>query len=110
MIRDRRVFHQTAQELQRRSKKSAVLISVTLEHPLFHSFYDITEYSDGGKCCPPITLLLGIEWYGRLVAVSAPSLKYVYQCPCVANKLFLNVLVYGLIQPGSLGRQYVINR
>lgn len=110
MMRDGRTFRQTLQELQQRSAKRAALTLITLEHPLFHSFYDITEYSSSGRTCPyAITPLVGIESYGRLVAVLAP-LKYIYEELCLSNKLFINILVYGLIQPGSLGSQYVMTR
>lgn len=86
-------------------------VVVELGHPLFHSFYDITAYVDltpPPTNCPAIGPLPGLELDGRLIAVIEPRFNRNY--PCRANKLFVNVLAYALIQPSPMGGRYLSRR
>ena len=75
-------------------------VKLGLEHPLFRSFYDIT---DGG---PELESINCLELDGRLIAVT--GVRFVRGNRYTkANKLFVNVLAYGLIQPSKMGRYLV---
>lgn len=84
------------------------LVTIELGHPLFHSFYDITKYVDPTPPptnCPPIEPLPGLELDGRLIVVVGPRFNRKY--PCQANKFYVNVLAYALIQPSPMGGRYL---
>jgi hypothetical protein len=72
-------------------------VQIGLDHPLFHSFYDITEYSLPGLL-GGIYPIPGLLIDDRLVAVSA---SFNTRDPYASNKLFVNALVYALIQVGK---------
>jgi hypothetical protein len=95
---------------------------VGLEHPLFHCEFDIREYVAAAlPCCPyPVAPVPGLELDGRLVAVCFPPFVWrqcvivpcTYCMPvimrpeCPSNLLYVNALVWGLIQPSRMGGRY----
>jgi len=63
-ILDRREFQSLRRLLEHRFGERVKAITVTVEHPIFHSFYDITEYvcvTRRRSWCPSILPLDGIE-------------------------------------------------
>lgn len=72
-------------------------VQIGLDHPLFHAFYDITEYSLPGLL-GGIYPIAGLQIDDRLVAASA---SFNTRDPYASNKLFVNALVYALIQVGK---------
>ncbi|MBT4496502.1 MAG: hypothetical protein HOC74_02200 [Gemmatimonadetes bacterium] len=79
-------------------------IRIELGHPLFHSFYDIDHYFPGGPC-PGTGPLPGLELDGRLIAVASP--RFTRDKPCPANRLYVNVIAYALVQPSPMGGRYL---
>ncbi|MCC7265657.1 MAG: hypothetical protein IT369_24375 [Candidatus Latescibacteria bacterium] len=90
--------------LQERAEKRVQRVTVDLGHPPFHCWFDITRYWDANQYCPAITPLSGLELDGRLVALCSPP--FISQYPCSSNQLYINVLVFGLIQPSQMGGRY----
>ena len=93
------------QELERRVGTRVEMVSVELGHPLFHSFFDITEYRDPSSVCPGVAPLAGLRLDGRLIAISGTP-KFVSDAPCYSNQLYVNALAYALIQPSKMGGRY----
>ena len=83
-------------------------VKVGLEHPLFHSYYDIEEYVPSWIKCPPTGPLPGLELDGRLIAIVPPP--FVLRFPCPSNELYVNVLAYALIQPSRMGGRYMVRK
>lgn len=90
--------------LQERVGKRVQSVNVDLEHPLFHCWFDLTQYRSGNSFCPELAPLPGLELDGRLIVVGVP--RFVWRYPCPANQLYINVLVYGLVQPSPMGGRY----
>ena len=80
-------------------------VEISLGHPLFHAYFDITRYREAPRGCPPVAPVPGLELDGRLVAVAPP--RFTPRLPCPANKLFVNALAFGLIQPSQMGGRYL---
>jgi hypothetical protein len=81
-----------------------VVVSLTLEHPLFRAYYDVERYYSASLLCPGSGPLSGVQVDGRLVALVEPL--FVADRPCGANRVFFNALSYGLIQSGAAGWWY----
>jgi hypothetical protein len=94
-------------ELQKQRGDRSQRVLIELGHPLFHAYYDIDRYVPGGPC-PGTGPLSGLELDGRLVAVVGPP--FTRNKPCPANKLYVNVLAYALIQPSPMGGRYLSRR
>jgi len=84
-------------------------IDIWSRHPLMDAYYTIAEYYPAPRQAndPP---LQGLELDGRLVAVT----QYIEGSPWVflsatshKPELFVNSVVYGLIQPSKLGGRYL---
>jgi hypothetical protein len=83
-------------------------VRMELGHPVFHSFYDIREYREAqvrGCMCAAVTPVDGLAVDGRLVLLLGPAFNE--RCPCLSNRLYVNVLAYALIQPSPMGVRYV---
>ncbi len=95
-------------EIQRKVGDRLQAIKIGLEHPLFHTYYDITEYTSpkGFPKCPLVKPVYGLEFDGRLIAVT--GVPFTSGKPCIINELYVNILVYGLIQPSKMGGRYVV--
>ncbi len=97
------------QELERRVGTRVEMVSVELGHPLFHSYFDITEYRDRSSICPGVSPLAGLQLDGRLIAISGVP-RFISNAPCYSNQLYVNALAYGLIQPSKMGGRYKAKR
>jgi hypothetical protein len=117
---DRRQLDLLEEAMSREEPERLQSVSVGLEHPLFQSYFDISQYSPGncGCCpppspcpdppccicpCPPVQPLAGLQLDDRLIAVEAPP-PYHNRCGCPSNALYVNVLVYGLQTHRMAGR------
>ena len=85
------------------------VVQIGLGHPLFHAYYDITEYRDGNRTCPAVRPLPGLQLDGRLIAVTGVPLFH-YRAPCPGNQLYVNAIAYGLTQPSRMGGRYLARK
>jgi hypothetical protein len=83
-------------------------VRMELGHPVFHSFYDIREYREAqvrGCMCAAVAPVDGLAVDGRLVLLLGPA--YNERCPCLSNRLYVNILAYALVQPSPMGVRYL---
>jgi len=86
-----------SQVLHERVGDAAQIEQIGLDHALFSSFYTIEKYKEPNIVCPGIYPLTGLTLEGRLVAVAGlPNFNPDH--PCKSNELYVNALVYGLVQ------------
>ena len=83
-------------------------VKLESDHPLFCSYYDITEYSSAGPACPPVEPIPALELDGRVIVLS--GVLYTPSFPCIANKLYVNAMAYLLIQPSQIGGRYLAKK
>lgn len=102
-------------------------VYLTLEHPLYRSFYTIDRYhyfTDRILRNPCMRSVLPVDALcldDRVVAIStymtydpgfyvkpaSRRIEYNWWSACVANRLALNVFIYGLVRPGAVAGRYV---
>ncbi|MEW6750409.1 MAG: hypothetical protein AB1505_05460 [Candidatus Latescibacterota bacterium] len=99
-------------ELRRRTApgdgERVTRVTMGLEHPLFHSFFDITALCCTRECGGSrrrVCAVPGLQLDGRLVAAITPPFDPKRDCP--ANKLHVNVLAWALVQPSPMGGRYL---
>ena len=80
------------------------IVKVELGHPLFHAFFDVTEYRDGGGC-PSVGPLNALQLHNRLAAIG--HLPYFSSKICPSNKMYVNAIAFGLIQHSPMGGRYI---
>ena len=96
-------------ELERTVDKRLETVRIELGHPLFHAYYDITEYRDASRSCPGVGPLTALRFDGRLIAITGVP-KFNSRAPCFSNQLYVNALTYGLIQPSKMGGRYIARK
>ena len=88
-----------------RMGERAEIVKIELGHPLFHAFFDITEYRDGGVC-PAVGPLNALQLHSRLAAIgNLPYFRTDVSCP--SNKMYVNAIAFGLIQHSRMGGRYI---
>ena len=86
--------------------ESAEIVKIELGHPLFHAFFDVTEYRVKNKVCPPVEPLNAMQLHNRLAAIGeVPGFNL--ELPCPSNRLFVNTMIFGLIQQSRMGGRYI---
>ena len=94
------------QEHLSQTGERAEIVKIELGHPLFHAFFDVTEYRERNKVCPPVEPLNALQLHNRLAAIShVPSFNL--ELPCYSNRLYVNAIVFGLIQQSRMGGRYL---
>ena len=86
----------------------AEIVKIELGHPLFHAFFDVTEYRVKNKVCAPVEPLNALQLDTRVAAIShVPSFNL--ELPCYSNRLYVNTIVFGLIQQSRMGSRYIVS-
>lgn len=86
--------------------KRADMVKIELGHPLFHAFFDVTEYREKSRSCPPVGPLDALQLHNRLAAIGhVPSFNL--ELPCPSNRLYVNAIAFGLIQHSRMGGRYI---
>ena len=101
-------FH-LKRELERTVDKRLETVRIELGHPFFHAYYDITEYRRANRTCPGVGPLRALRFDGRLIAITGvPEFNLAASCP--SNQVYVNALVYGLVQPSKMGGRYIARK
>ena len=98
-------------QLRREVGERVERIEIGLEHPLFNAYFEIDRYKMqstqcGKGSCSSVRPTPGLEVDGRLIAVAGLP-RFNGKCDCLSNRLYVNILVYGLIQPSPMGGRYL---
>ena len=96
-------------ELDRRYGSRVERRTLELDHPVFHSFYDITRYRPGNRFCAGFGPVPALVLDGRVTATTPPP-GFNTRYPCPANQVFVNHLAFALIQPSAMGGRYEARR
>lgn len=96
-------------ELERTVDKRLETVQIELGHPVFHAYYDVTEYREANRTCPGVGPLRALRFDGRLIAITGVP-KFNLRAPCHSNQVYVNALVYGLVQPSRMGGRYIARK
>ena len=102
-------YYHLKRELERTADKRLETVRVGLGHPVFHAYYDVTEYRDPNGTCPSVGPLRALRLDGRLIAITGVP-RFNLDAPCLSNQLYVNALVYGLVQPSRMGGRYIARK
>lgn len=102
-------YYHLKRELERTVEKRLETVRIGLGHPVFHAYYDVTEYRDPNGTCPSVGPLWTLRLDGRLIAITGVP-RFNLAAPCLSNQLYVNALVYGLVQPSRMGGRYIARK
>ena len=94
------------QEYLSKIGERAEIVKIELGHPLFHAFFDVTEYREIRRACPPVEPLNALQLHNRLAAIGEVP-YFNLELPCPSNRLYVNAIVFGLIQHSRMGSRYL---
>ena len=86
--------------------ESAEIVKIELGHPLFHAFFDVTEYREKSRACPPVGPLNALQLHNRVAAIAGVP-GFILELPCPSNRLYVNAIAFGLIQQSGMGGRYI---
>ena len=96
-------------ELEQTVDKRLETVQIELGHPVFHAYYDVTKYREANRTCPGVGPLRALRFDGRLIAITGVP-RFNLDAPCLSNQLYVNALVYGLVQPSRMGGRYIARK